>query len=400
MIKHIIFIYLICFIQISIFADDKFRGIQNEFMVSLETVTTGIFSPVALDFHSEDGSMYIAEQTGKVKVFSKNKLKKIPFLNLSRKIKSDSKFYSERGLLGFSLHPNFSKNRKFYVNYSSDIDSKEADHKTIVSEFQASLNNPHRSLLRSEKILLEIVQPESNHNGGTILFGPDKYLYIGSGDGGGRGDNHGNPGNGQNLKNLLGKILRIDVDKGNLYSIPDDNPFAGGGGLPEIYAYGFRNPWKFSFDRVSGELFVGDVGQESFEEINLVKKGKNYGWRIMEGNSCYMPPNCDPKGLELPIYTYSRDKGIAVIGGYVYRGNKKSKLYGKYIFADWSGKVYYLEKKKSTWTANELPVLNRDQFRFKHINSLAEDKTGNLYLLTQYDVRIGSPGEVLKIITD
>ena len=257
----------------------------------------------------------------------------------------------------------------------------------------------YKALLKSERVILEIEQPESNHNGGTLQFGPDGYLYIGSGDGGGAGDKHGEIGNSQDTNNLLGKLLRIDVNSSSLpYGIPSDNPYSKGKGSPEIYAMGLRNPWKFSFDKLTGKLFLGDVGQDRVEEVNLIEKGKNYGWRVVEGNLCYNPPeNCKPERFQEPIFAYTHDTGNSVIGGYVYRGNKKSFYYGKYIFADWSGKLFYLSLEKSNWINGNIKIVNKDKYPWKFINSLGEDNTGNLYILTQEKPIPGSKGYLFRL---
>ncbi len=368
--------------------------------VILELLSSDLESPVAFATAKGTEDFYIAEQKGIVKIFSKGEIKSSPLLDLRKKMAGINRFYSEKGLLGIAFHPKFDENRKFYVNYSSDLDKSSIDHKMVLSEFQTSLSNPDKALLQSEKIILEIEQPESNHNGGTIVFGKDGFLYIGSGDGGGSGDKHGTEGNGQNLSTLLGKLLRINIDSDTEpYKIPMDNPFIKKNALPEIYAYGLRNPWKFSFDQLNGRLFLGDVGQERIEEINIIEKGKNYGWKIMEGELCYDPPeNCSTKDLELPIYSYTHKDGVSIIGGYVYRGSKKSYYYGKYIFADWSGKLYCLTELNKVWSAIEIKIQNKDTYKWKYINSLGEDLKGNLYILTQEKSYPGSKGYLYKLL--
>ncbi len=367
--------------------------------VILELLTAELESPIALSPAKGTDDLYIAEQKGIIKIFSNKELKKAPFLDLRKKVAGINRFYSEKGLLGVTFHPSYDENRKFYVNYSADLDKPSVDHKTVVSEFQSSLSNPEKALLQSEKIILEIEQPEANHNGGTLQFGKDGFLYIGSGDGGGAGDKHGMEGNSQNPNTLLGKLLRINIDTNLPYEIPIDNPFFKGKGLPEIYALGLRNPWKFSFDRITGRLYLGDVGQERIEEVNIIEKGKNYGWKVLEGNLCYDPlENCNTKGFEQPIYSYGHDIGISIIGGYVFRGSKKSFYYGKYIYADWSGKLFYLYEEKKGWVSQELKIQNKESYPWKFINSLGEDSRGNLYLLTQEKPSPGSKGYLYKII--
>ncbi len=377
------------------------QGVQEKERseIILELLSSDLESPVAMSSAKGTEDLFIAEQKGIIKIYSNKEIKKTPFLDLRKKISGVNRFYSEKGLLGLAFHPNYDENRKFYVNYSADLDKPSIDHKTIISEFQTSLSNPEKVLFQSEKIILEIEQPEANHNGGTLQFGKDGYLYIGSGDGGGAGDKHGTEGNGQNTNTLLGKLLRLNIDTNLPYEIPSDNPFIKGKGLPEIYALGLRNPWKFSFDRITGRLFLGDVGQERIEEINIIEKGKNYGWKILEGNLCHDPiENCNTKGLEPPIYTYSHDVGISIIGGYVYRGNKKSFYYGKYIYSDWSGKIFYLYEDKKNWNSQELKIQNKDKEPWRFINSMGEDSKGNLYLLTQEKPTPGSKGYLYKIM--
>jgi glucose/arabinose dehydrogenase len=368
--------------------------------VILELLTSELESPVAFATAKGTEDFYIAEQKGIVKIFSKGEVKSTPLLDLRKKVAGINRFYSEKGLLGIAFHPKFDENRKFYVNYSSDLDKSSVDHKMVLSEFQTSLSNPDKALLQSEKIILEIEQPESNHNGGTIVFGKDGLLYIGSGDGGGAGDKHGTEGNGQNLSTLLGKLLRINIDSDTEpYKIPLDNPFIKKNALPEIYAYGLRNPWKFSFDQLNGRLFLGDVGQERVEEINIIEKGKNYGWKIMEGELCYDPPeNCSTKDLEPPIFSYTHKEGVSIIGGYVYRGSKKSYYFGKYIFADWSGKLFCLSESNKIWNAIEIKIQNKESYKWKFINSLGEDTKGNLYILTQEKPAPGSKGYLYKLL--
>jgi glucose/arabinose dehydrogenase len=231
-------------------------------------------------------------------------------------------------------------------------------------------------------------QPFPNHKGGQIVFGPDGFLYIGLGDGGSEGDPLGN---GQDLQTLLGKMLRIDVDHqsgGMQYAIPADNPFAGGGGLPEIWAYGLRNPWRFSFDRDSGRLFAGDVGQDTYEEIDILGARGNFGWNTTEGMHCFNPPSsCDMTGLTLPIAEYDHSEGDAVMGGFVYRGSAITGLVGAYVLGDFSsGTIWKLTESNGTWTRTK--VLSSG----KNIASFGQDVAGELYV-ADYD------GRVLKIVS-
>ncbi len=304
-----------------------------------------------VDFQSpKDGTnrVFVVEQKGVISVFENNKdiSERSTFLDIQSAVDDSG---NEEGLLGLAFHPNFTTNGYFYVNYTS------ANNETIVSRFQISKNDPNKADTQSEQIILRFNQPYSNHNGGQVCFGPDGYLYISTGDGGSGGDPQGN---GQNLSTLLGAILRIDVDKsqGNLkYGIPADNPFLNvSNARPEIYAYGLRNPWRISFDSENGMLWAADVGQNAFEEVDIIVKGGNYGWNDMEGlhsyksgsnSSNYLPP-------VLEIAQSTGDKSIT--GGFVYRGTKAPSLIGKYVFADYvSGRIYALAKSTDGSYQNE-----------------------------------------------
>ena len=291
----------------------------------------------------KDGSnrLFVLSQPGIIYVFGNypDTKEKELFLDLRNKIL----YGGEQGLLGLAFHPNYKNNGYFYLDYTIDNPRR-----TIISRYKVLADNPSKADPGSEEILLEIEQPYANHNGGQISFGPDGYLYISLGDGGSGGDPQNN---GQNLKSLLGKILRIDVDKKskeNNYAIPDDNPFKGNdyGNKEEIFAFGLRNVWRFSFDK-DGKLWGADVGQDKWEELNLIEKGKNYGWRIMEGNHCFNPENdCDTMGLVHPIWEYQHNDmgGFSITGGFVYSGKLIPGLKGKYIYADYVvGKIWTLE---------------------------------------------------------
>lgn len=352
--------------------------LQAQNKINLKKIAEGITSPVAM-CNAADGTnrLFICEQHGVVRIVKGGSLIEEPFLDIRDKIIKQFNTYSERGLLGIAFHPRFKTNRKFYVYYSAKSNQKGSDHKSIIAEYLSSVSNNDKADKGTERIIMEVEQPESNHNGGQLVFGPDGYLYVGLGDGGGAGDAHGNSGNGQNLETLLGKIIRIDVNTGNGYKIPVDNPFVGKPGRDEIWAYGLRNPWKFSFDKTTGKLFCADVGQDKFEEVDIIEKGKNYGWRIMEGVHCYKPQkDCNTKGLELPIAEYSHSEGNSVIGGYVYRGSKK-EFYGRYFFADWSGKIFTLNKQNEEWKRE---VMTTEKLKI-YINSMGEDESGELYML-------------------
>ena len=359
---------------------------QQKAEIKLVLIASHLNSPVALEA-PKDGSnrLFICEQTGKIKIIKKGKVSGTPFLDISNKLSRLNKNYSEKGLLGLAFHPAYKSNGRFFIYFSGPSNASGSDHKSIIAEYKVS-SNPDVADASSYKVIMEIEQPESNHNGGQLAFGPDGFLYIGIGDGGGAGDRHGKIGNGQNLNTHLGKILRIDVDSKSPYAIPKDNPFVNKPNIkPEIWAYGLRNPWRFSFDRQTGKLYCADVGQDKWEEINIIEKGKNYGWRIMEGNHCYEPSTgCDQKGLTLPVAEYDHRPLISITGGYVYRGKNVPSLNGKYIFADWSGPVFYINT-----TAGRQEIVNLNiqgkpgNETDTDINSFGEDERGEVYILTQ-----------------
>jgi len=297
--------------------------------------------PVGI-YHAEDGTdrLFVVAQQGEIYVFenSENVQTAMIFLDIKNRVL----FGGEQGLLGLAFHPNFVSNGFFYVDYTA-----ENPRRTVISRFSVSQVNSNQADSNSEQIMLEIPQPYSNHNGGQIAFGPDGYLYVAMGDGGSGGDPLGN---GQDRSTLLGSILRINVDapsEGREYGIPVDNPFVGNvqGHREEIYAYGLRNPWRFSFDSVTGWLWTGDVGQSTMEEIDIIEKGGNYGWNIMEGNRCYSPSDgCNKTGLKLPLWEYGHDLGTSVTGGFVYRGSMFPDLLGSYIYGDYgSGRIWALK---------------------------------------------------------
>lgn len=239
---------------------------------------------------------------------------------------------SEEGLLGLAFHPRFKENGRFFLNYVTAVDGKDTsriEEWTVAPGSDLRTAKPQRG-----RVILEVGQPYQNHNAGQLAFGPDGYLYVGFGDGGFRDDPHQN---GQNPKAMLGKMLRLDVDgqeDGKGYRVPKDNPFVGKDGyLPEIWALGLRNPWRYAFDS-KGRLVVADVGQDAWEEIDLIDKGANYGWRLREGRRCYIPKECNPAGLTDPVYEYPHDEGQSITGGYVYEGNEVPALKGKYVFGD------------------------------------------------------------------
>jgi glucose/arabinose dehydrogenase len=291
--------------------------------VRLDPVLTGLRSPLYVT-HSRDGSgrLFIVEQGGRIKVLKPTTSIPTVFLDIASRLVAGG----EQGLLGLTFHPRFAANHRFFVNYT-----RAGDGATVIAEYRAGTDVADPA---SERILLVIAQPFVNHNGGMVEFGPDGFLYVGMGDGGSGNDpqNHA-----QDPDDLLGKILRIDVDGAPPYAIPPDNPFAGGGGRREIYAVGFRNPFRFAFDRGTGALLVGDVGQSAREEIDVVTRGGNYGWRVFEGTLCtdLGPGPCDPSRYVAPITEYAHQAGrCAVIGGYVYRGQRGALPAGGYVFGD------------------------------------------------------------------
>ncbi|MBF6599446.1 MAG: PQQ-dependent sugar dehydrogenase [Dehalococcoidia bacterium] len=272
----------------------------------------------------------------------------------------------EEGLLGLAFAPDYASSGKFYIVYSAGNPRRD-----VLARFVASGD---RADPGSERVLLEIGEPYSNHNGGNIVFGPDRYLYFGVGDGGGGGDTMGN---GQNVNTLLGKILRIDVS-GADYTIPPDNPFARGGGRPEIYAWGFRNPWRFSFDSRTGHLWVADVGQDLWEEVDHVERGQNYGWNIMEGAHCFNPSSgCNMSGLALPRAEYGHDVGCSITGGYVYRGKALPEMDGWFVYSDFcSGRVWAVNTTENA--SKPIQLMDSGQ----PVSSFMQGKDGELYLVT------------------
>jgi len=404
--------------------------------VKVEAFATGLESPVDLK-EAPDGSgrIFIMEQTGAIVVVNADgTMRAKPFLDLHDKIVKQYTRFDERGTLGFAFHPDYKTNGKFYV-YSSREIVREAEgltheifgnHTAYLSEFMVS-DNPNVANAGSERVLMKIEQPQFNHNGGALEFGPDGKLYLALGDGGfaddwGWGHNK-DIGNAQDLSNLLGKVLRLDVDsksEGLEYGIPADNPFVGKeGARGEIFAYGFRNPWRMTFDTGgTNQLFVADVQQNSYEEVDIVTSGGNYGWRVMEGTHCfdYHNPNdhlksCDSKNMIAPIIEYNHCvkfkgkncDGVNVIGGSVYRGSHKA-WQGKYIFGDWSmtfggssGRLYAATKSGGKWSFERANVTN-DKFK-THILAVLQDLKGNVYALTSGSMGpFGSRDTVYKIV--
>lgn len=361
--------------------------------LKVQKISGGLIAPTALAFPSA-GEIWVTEQTGKVRSIKNGKLSDAAILDVSSKMIRVNKGYEERGLLGIALHPQFKSNKKFYVYYSAP--SPGFDHKGVVAEFILGASGV--ADLASEKIILATNEPEGNHNGGCVQFGKDGYLYISYGDGGGQGDKHGEAGNGQNMNTWLGKILRVDVNTTAPYQVPADNPFVGQPNIkPEIFAYGFRNPYRFSFDKASGQLFAGEVGQDLWEEVDIVKKGGNYGWRIAEGTHCYNPATgCDVKGIIMPIVEYPHREGVSVTGGYVYNGKTIPVLKGKYVYADWTGPMWYLKKTAAAWERGKITLANIPEGL--KVTGFGEDQSGEIYMLTNPDTGpSNTEGGIFKI---
>lgn len=365
----------------------------------LQLVTDAFISPVNMAVPGDGtGRLFFCQKEGKVWIVQQNKLLPAPFLDVSGDMIAVNPGYDERGLLGMAFHPEFKTNHKFYVYYSAPASKKGFNHTSRLVEFTTAPGNPNLADPASKRIILEVDEPESNHNGGQLQFGPDGYLYVGLGDGGGGGDKHGLIGNAQDLNTLLGKILRINVN-GTPYSIPPDNPFVNRPDTrPEIWAYGLRNPWRFSFDRNTKMLFAGDVGQDKYEEVDIITKGGNYGWRILEGNHDYnVPAAVDKSTLIAPIHEYTHDLGISITGGYVYRGNGIPALKGLYVFGDYNGKSFVLRPNGKQWDRAVLELSGRPSDNMQ-ILSWGEDEAGELYMLASTSGSSGFRGAVYKLV--
>ena len=365
--------------------------------VKVQQLADGLHAPTAVVFPGND-AIWIAEQTGKIRLVKNGKMSGTDVLNLHNKLIKIDDGYDERGLLDIALSPKFSTDHKFYVFYSAPPKMPKMDNLGVLAEYKMKPNSDQADP-NSGRIVFTVDEPESNHNGGCIAFGPDGYLYLSLGDGGGAGDKHGSYGNGQKLDTWLGKILRIDVNTVSGYKVPQDNPFVGKAGVkPEIWAYGLRNTWKYSFDSASKQLFAGDVGQDAWEEVDIINKGANYGWRLMEGTHCYNPASgCPVKGITLPITEYSHKVGISIIGGYVYNGQQIPALKSKYVFGDWTGPVFYLQQSGNAWVRGKVSISNYPE-NYK-ITSFGEDPAGELYILTNPDTGPGNTkGALYKVV--
>lgn len=334
----------------------------------------------------EDGTdrIFVVEQKGIIQIFQNvpGAQKSTVFLDIEKQVHSGG----EAGLLGMAFHPDYKTNGYFYLNYMRGNPLE-----TIISRFKVSASNPNIADPKSETVLLRFSQPWDNHNGGKVAFGNDGFLYIATGDGGSWGD----PANrAQNRKDLLGKILRIDVNKSSVtmkYGIPADNPYKGNreGYREEVYAYGMRNPWRFCFDRVTGQLWAGDVGQNEFEEIDVIENGGNYGWRILEANKCYRTETCNKNELKVPIFHYRQgnDTGRSITGGYVCHDKNLPGLANKYIYGDFvTGNIWALTHLNNKAVKNELIARISGG-----LPSFGEDSKGNLFLLSY------NPGKIYRL---
>ncbi len=341
--------------------------------LAVEPIVGPFDQPTAVT-NAGDGSgrLFVLERAGRIRIVNKDgSIAPEPFLDIVQRVLSGGQ---EQGLLGLAFHPRYQGTGRFFVNYT-----RQPDGANVIAEYRVS-TAAGAADPASERILLAIPDPATNHNGGGLAFGPDRNLYIGFGDGGGQNDQYGNA---QNLNSLLGKILRVNVDaprsSGRQYAIPADNPFANGGGAPEIWAIGMRNPWRISFDRAWHDLYIGDVGEGSWEEIDRqppdAAGGLNYGWPIMEGRHC-LAEGCTMTGFVQPIAEYSHDQGCSVIGGYVYRGEVQPELQGVYVFGDWcSGRIFTLDVDGETITPRT--VLESGL----QVSSFGEDEAGEIYLV-------------------
>ena len=409
--------------------------------IGVELVASGFVSPIAVT-SADDGTgrIFVVDQVGTIRVItSAGQLLSTPFLDVRAKLVALRTGFDERGLLGLAFHPNYEQNGRFVVFYSAPPRASAPagyDNTVRIAEYRVS-SDPNVADPASERVILEVDKPQFNHNGGTVLFGPDGYLYISIGDGGnandvGTGhvedwfaDNAG--GNGQDIEqNLLGSILRIDVDRGTPYTIPADNPFVGRRGLDEIWAYGLRNPYRMSFDREGARrLFVGDAGQGLWEEVSIVIRGGNYGWNVREGTHCFdaenntvVPATCptsesDGTLLRSPIVEYANagqagGLGVTVIGGHVYRGTGVTALQGMYVFGDFSrrftppdGSLFAADPRTGQlWPMHELTVQNRSGGRLGHyVKGFGVDDGGEVYVAVSDALGpSGSTGRVYRLV--
>ncbi|WP_374713584.1 PQQ-dependent sugar dehydrogenase [Symbiobacterium terraclitae] len=337
--------------------------------IALEPVVDGLENPLYVT-HAGDGSgrLYVLEQPGRVRVVEGGRLLEAPFLDLTDRVLSRG---NEQGLLGLAFAPDFAGSGTFYVHYTGRPDGR-----TVLARYRLKGGDPYRGDPDSEEVLLTVEQPYANHNGGALLFGPDSCLYLALGDGGSAGD----PENrAQNLESLLGKILRLDVSQPGPYRVPPDNPFVGREGRDEIWAYGLRNPWRISFDRATGDLYIADVGQNAIEEVNFQpadsRGGENYGWRVWEGSRRYAQG--EAPGAVFPVAEYTHaEGGCSITGGYVYRGKAIPGLVGTYLYGDYcTGYIWGLTRANGEWRTARLLDSNAN------ITSFGEDEEGEVYVV-------------------
>ena len=408
---------------------------SETYTVGVELVAEGLSAPVALTSPNDgSGRLFVVDQAGMIWIVSaEGELLPDPFLDLSGQIIPLRTDYDERGVLGLAFHPDYANNGRFFVYYTAPLRAEAPagwDHTNVVAEFNVSADDPNVGDLASLKTVLQIDQPQFNHNAGHITFGPDGYLYIPIGDGGGgndTGEGHTPEiGNAQDLSNLHGSILRIDVNgEPGSYTIPEDNPFVGQENVaPEIYAYGLRNPYHISFDRGgNGELFAGDAGQEIYEEVSIITAGGNFGWNIKEGTHCFDPdspevapaecPGTGANGDPLidPIVEYTHDEvGVVVVGGYVYRGGAMPDLEGYYIFGDYTsggdgspdGTLLWAEASEDggMWAWGEITVAGMENGRIgANVLGFGEDANGELYVLTsETSAPMGDTGKDWRLV--
>lgn len=426
--------------------DDNFTPKEEKTQsIDLELIADNMVSPIGLVPSPDDtGRLFVIDQIGKVWIIDNTNTRLAePFMDVSSLMVELTPGYDERGLLGLAFHPDFSTNGRLFVYYTAPPNANGPgegwDNLSRISEFTVSATNPNQVNMGSEKIILEEDQPQGNHEGGTLAFGPDGYLYISIGDGGNRDDigaghaedwyevNEG--GNGQDIvENLLGSILRIDVDSGDPYSIPGDNPFVNKDGMDQIYAYGFRNPFRFSFDMGgSNQLLVGDAGQDLWEEVSLVEKGGNYGWNVKEGTHCFSVaqpgvvdaitscPEVDVYGNELidPVIEMANTRNpqggttVTIIGGNVYRGNDIPDYAGQYIFGSFaanfegpSGEVFIATPAgQSLWSFQEIEFKSRSGDLGAFLKGFGQDNEGEIYLATSEELGPeGTTGKIYKIV--
>jgi len=383
--------------------------------LGLLCVADGLSSPLGMRQAAGDDRIFIYDQNGKIHIFRDGVLEANLFADLGSLLAFNFTGYDERGLLGFELHPDFPADRRVYTYTSEPASgtadftvSNQANHHSVITEWSVGAATPDAVDPATRRILMRVEQPQSNHNGGEIAFGPDRLLYIAFGDGGGARDTasgHPPEGHGQSLGTILGAIARIDpfgTAANGQYAVPADNPFVGQPGVvPEIYAYGFRNPYRMSFDRQTGELYAGDVGQGAVEEVDLVTAGGNYGWNMKEGSLFYDPASNNtstspfgpvPAGLIDPIAEYP-SSGSSVIGGYVVRGGSRPDLEGAYVFGDWRGRIYLYRNGAATQPQIGVPPRSFGL----NIKGFGQDAAGDVYVMSSDSTRPNGSGKVFRI---